>query len=183
VVYFDAQPQISLAYRVPGVAHEDFPALQLAANILGSGESSRLRRRLVLKDRIARYVGTWCRAQRAPELLTINSEPFKDHTLDEVEKTIREEVETLKNTGPTGEELQKVKNRFHANLVYRLENPTWLGMWLATNYTYYKDWRHDYQYLDRIDAVTADDIKRVAQKYLIPDNEIKVVLERKEKVQ
>jgi predicted Zn-dependent peptidase len=183
VVYFDAQPQISLGYRVPGVAHADFPALQLTANILGRGESSRLHRRLVLKDRIARYTGAWCGAQRDPGLITINSEPFKDHTLEEVEKAIREEVETLKNTGPTDEELQKVKNRYHANVVYRLENPTWLAMSLAMSYTYYKDWRHDYQYLDRIDAVTAEDIRRVANEYLIPGNEIKVVLERKEKVQ
>jgi predicted Zn-dependent peptidase len=182
-VYFDAQPQIMLAYRVPSIGHPDFPALQLAANVLGRGESSRLNRRIVLDQKMAPSAASWCSPRKEAYLFEFNSTPFKDHTIEEIERAFREEVGKLAAEGPAEKELAKVKNQFHASTVYRLESPTWYAFWLAQNAIQYKDWRFGYRYLDRIDAVTADDIKRVLKKYVVPENEIRVVLMKKEKSQ
>jgi predicted Zn-dependent peptidase len=180
-VVFDAQPQLSLSYRVPAIRHPDFPALQLAASILGGGESSRLNRRLVLQDRIASSAYSWCESMRDPYLFQVMCVPFKGHTVDEVGRAITEEVEKLKASGPTESELAKVKNEHHAGAVYRLESPTWLAMWLGESEQEYGDWREGYRYLDRVDAVTAPDIQRVLTKYAVFDNEVRVTLQQKEK--
>jgi len=180
-VVFDAQPQIVLAYRAPGAQHPDFPALQLAASILGGGESARLNKRLVLKDKIASSAYAWCGEMRDPYLLNVWCVPFKGHSVDEMEKAIKEEVEKLKKDGPEEKELAKVKNEHHANSIYRLESPVWLALWLGGNEQKYGDWREGYRYLDRIDAVTAADIQRVLSKYLVFENEVKVTLQQKEK--
>ena len=179
-VVFDAQPQIILAYRVPATSHPDFPALQLAASVLGGGESSRLYKRLVLQDKITNYAYSWCEEMRDPYLLQISSAPFKGHAVGEVETSIKEEVENLARDGPTEQELAKTKNEHHANSVYRLESPVWLGLWLGQHEQQYGDWREGYRYLDRIDAVTAADIQRVVRKYLVFANEVRVTLQQKE---
>jgi predicted Zn-dependent peptidase len=179
-VYADSQPKVAIAYRVPGYDHADFPALQLAARVLGSGNSSRLNRQLVLDKKIARSASSWCSIERDPYLFMFWGEPFKDHTVDEVEQVFREELEKLKLDGPSVRELQKVKNNLHASSIYRLDSPTWFAMWLARHYTLYSDWREGYRYLDRLDEVTVEDVKRVVGKYLIPENEIKGVMMRKE---
>jgi predicted Zn-dependent peptidase len=179
-VIFDAQSQITLAYRVPAMSHPDFPALQLAASVLGGGESSRLYKRLVLQDKSTNYAYAYCSKARDPDLFQIDSAPFKGHPVGEVEKAIKEEVEKLLRDGPSDTELAKTKNTHHASSVYRLESPTGLGLWLGQNEQQYGDWREGYRYLDRIDAVTIADIQRVVRKYLVFENEVRVTLQQKE---
>jgi predicted Zn-dependent peptidase len=180
-VIFDAKPQAIWAYRVPSKAHPDFPALELAANILGGGESSRLNLRLVLKDKIAQSAYSWCFSGRDPELFQVGCAPFEGHSVDEVEKAIREEIRKLAKDGPDPKELQKVKNQANSQIIYRLESPVWLAISFAGSEITDGDWRESYRYLDRINAVTAEDIKRVLQKYVSADHEIKVTLRPKEK--
>jgi len=182
-VYFDAQPQRSIAYHTPALLHPDYPALALASNILCRGASSRIYRRVVLDEKMANYASCWLGDSRDPDLLTFNFEPFKGRTVEEVEKTIREEVARLRKDGPEEKELQKVKSQYQAQAIYRLDSPVWFAFWASLNHLLYGDWKAGYAYLDRLNKVTAKDIQAVLAKYLIEDNEIKVTLKRKEAAQ
>ncbi|MBI4858858.1 MAG: insulinase family protein, partial [Candidatus Riflebacteria bacterium] len=117
--------------------------------------------------------------RRDPELLSISCTPFKGHSIDDVETIVRQEVEKLEKGGPEDKELRKVKKQFHASLIYRLESPTWFATWLAEKELLRGDWRDGYRFLNRIDAVTGADVRRVVAKYLGEGNEIKVWLKRK----
>jgi predicted Zn-dependent peptidase len=180
MVYFDADPQMAMSYRVPQLKHPDYPALDLACAVLGQGESSRLNKRLVLKDKLATFASCWTSDNRDPSDMSFAAMPFKGHTLEEVEKAIREEVTLLRTAGPDEKELQKIKNQYQAGAIYRLDSPVWFATWAAQNYIFYGDWRAGYEFYERVNKVTAKEIQEALAKYVTDENEIKVTLKRKE---
>jgi predicted Zn-dependent peptidase len=180
LVYFDADPQMAMSYRVPQLRHPDYPALDLACAILGQGESSRLNKRLVLKDKLATYASCWTSDNRDPSDMSFAVMPFKGHTVEEAEQAIREEIASLKTNGPDEKELQKIKNQYQASSIYRLDSPVWFATWAARNYIFYGDWKAGYAFYDRVNQVTAKEIREALVKYVTDENEIKMTLKRKE---
>jgi len=68
-------------------------------------------------------------------------------------------------------------------VIYRLESPLSLAMWIGRNILTWGDWREGYRYLDRINAVTVEDVKRVMEKYIDFNREIRVELKSREVAQ
>jgi predicted Zn-dependent peptidase len=180
VVEFDAEPQLYLAYRVPSFHHPDFPALDVLTTVLGDGRTSRLRKRLILTEQAARYARTDLELGIDPGLLEVALQPLAGRSLTEVEAMAREEMARLARSPASPDELAAVRKRMRASLVYRFESNISFARWLAQNECMAGSWRAGYEYVDRIDAVTADDVMRVAAEYLTPRNEIRVELRRPE---
>ncbi len=96
-----------------------------------------------------------------------------------VEAAVYEEIETLQKEPVPAEELQKVKNQAKANAYRRLSSPFFIDVQLLL-YDGLGDWRYINTSADKVDAVTAADLQRVAREYLTAENRTVGVFLRKE---
>ncbi|MGH2459537.1 MAG: M16 family metallopeptidase [Chloroflexota bacterium] len=132
------------------------------------GRSSRLYRMLV-DTGLCTGAGSSFGLTKDPYLFEISASLRPDTGLAEVERTIAAEIERIQHDGIRPDELEKAVKQFRAQFTYASEGVTnqayWLGdLEMVSRYTVLDD------FVDRIAAVTAADVLRVAQTYLQPTN-------------
>ncbi|MEZ4387375.1 MAG: pitrilysin family protein [Candidatus Krumholzibacteriia bacterium] len=168
----DAQPLLLVGYKIEGINHPDWPVYQAIADILGQGRTSRLYTRAVKQDQKA----VQCAAFPGfPGVLYRNSLlvlgiPAKDVTAAELEDVVLDEIDRLVEGGATAEELAGVKRRAKANFVRGLEGNDGLASQLAMTQAMTGDWRNVFREVDKMDAVTLEDIQRVAKTIFTETN-------------
>jgi len=96
--------------------------------------------------------------------------PNAGHTPQEMRTAIHKEIEKLKTTDVTDAELEMFKTRARADLLRGLNDNQGIAEQLALYQLRYGDWRELFNQLNRIDAVTKADIRRVANKVFVPSN-------------
>ncbi len=149
---------------------KDYPALQVAGNILGSGFSSRLMSTVRTKLGYAYSInGSWGAGFNSPGLFEISGSTKSATTVDTI-RVIREEVEKLRNAPVTDEELQTAKDSVLNSFVFNFDRPskTLNRMLLYEYFDYPKDFI--FQYQKAIAAVTKADILRVVKEYWKPQD-------------
>jgi len=178
-VEWDAEPRLRIGWHVPSLLHDDAPALAILGVVLAGGRTARLQRRLVMDDRIASgssaYTGP---GDRFPRLFIIDALPLSPHTPEEVERAIYEEIDRLATEGPTEAEIDRVRNQISAGNVRRIESSLGLAFQLADSESFTGDWRWTFREAERLRAVTAEDVRRVAAEYLTDANRTVAVLSR-----
>ena len=87
-----------------------------------------------------------------------------------MQKAIQEQIAKLKTSDVTDDELQMFKTRTKADLIRGLASNSGLAQQLAIYQTRYGDWRELFRYLDKVDKVTKEDIRRVANKVFQDSN-------------
>ena len=93
--------------------------LQVLADVIGGGASSRLYRKLVVEDEVAVSAGAYYSgAGNGPGRFTFYASPRGDVSLEALEANVEKEIEKLVKNGITGEELRRAKSRMHASAVY-----------------------------------------------------------------
>ena len=168
-------------WRVPGGFHDDAPALSVLARILAGGKTGRLYRRLVQDDTVATSVtASVGPAFRGPQLFTVGAQPMSGRTTAQLEAAIYEEIETLRREPPTDRELQRVRNQVETGEVHRLSSNFGLAFQIAESAAVFGDWRETFRTAERLAAVTAEDVRRVAAKYLVRSGRTVAVLVRPE---
>jgi zinc protease len=159
----DVQHTVSV-YHMPAGAHPDYAAIDVLAFVLGDSPSGRLYRALV-ETQLATAAGSQARQLReAGQLLQFTVVPV-DKDLREVERVMNETVEGVVTEPVTEIEVTRAKaailndiNRsFNSSAGIALQLSEWGSM---------GDWRLFFLHRDRIEAVTADDVNRVADAYL-----------------
>lgn len=134
----------------------------------GMGRSSRLYR-LLVDTGLCTGAGSSFGLTKDPYLFEISASLRPDTGLEEVERTIVAEIERIEHDGIRPDELEKAVKQFRAQFTYASEGVTnqayWLGdLEMVNRYTMLDD------FVERIAAVTAADVLRVAQTYLRPEN-------------
>jgi predicted Zn-dependent peptidase len=171
VVEWDAQPQLLIAFHKPSPRHADEAVFDMIDGVLSSGRTSRFYKTLVRDRRLATSVNAFTQpTERYPNLFCISATPLYPHTTREVEQAIYEVMQTLISDLPSDEELQKVRNNLHAAFLRQLQSNRGLARSLAYYQAVFGDWREMEKHLERIDRVTPQDVRRVAEKYFIPIN-------------
>ena len=154
-----------VSWHVPCITHPDVPALDVLATALGEGRSSRLYRMVREEKRLAHFISAFSYVPAQPGLFGVDAttDPDKrEATLAAVLEIITE----IQRDGLTAPELDKAKrvilnNQLGALVTMRGQASDLGSNWLLTgNLNFSRD------YLDAIQAVTADDIARVARRYL-----------------
>lgn len=155
------------SYRVaePGEAE----ALDLLSEILGGGTRSRIYQDLIVKKRIASSAGAFYQgSQYDATSFGVYGAPQGPDGLAEVEKAIDAEVSRIVKDGVSADELERAKTRFRRSMIFARDNSAGManlyGSSLATGMTI-KDVD---EWPARIEAVTPEQIKAVAAKYLVP---------------
>jgi len=180
-VEFDAEPALAVGFHKPALGHPDDFVFDVIDSVLTEGTTSRLYSKLVKEKRLAVSVmsDTNYPGVRAPNLFVIAATPRAPHTTAEVEEAILEEVERLKTEPVSAKELEKVIHNLDADLVRSLRSNSGLASQLSFYQTVAGNWRYIVQARDRIAAVTADDVQRVAGQYLTRANRTVGVLVKK----
>jgi predicted Zn-dependent peptidase len=174
-----AQPLYVEGYHRPNYRDPDDAVYDAITDLMSSGRTSRLFRSLVRDQKIAAQSAgfTGLPGTKYEHLFAFYAVPLPGHTPDEMRKAIRAEIERLKTTDVTDEELRMVKTRAKANLIRSLADNPGLAQQLGIIQTRYGDWRELFRQVERIEKVTKEDIRRVANKTFQPSNRTVGIIE------
>jgi len=167
-----AQPVYVEAYHKPSGLHPDQPIYDAIDDILSRGRTSRLYRSLVRDKKIAVTVSSFSNfpGEKYPNLWAVFAIPARGVGNEEVQTAIREELKRLKTEDVTDAELEKFKTRAKADLVRQLRSNNGIAFQFADYQRLHGDWRELFRYIDKIEQVTKEDIRRVANEILVPTN-------------
>ncbi len=169
---FPANPRLIIAYHIPVPPHPDAYPLMALVEILGNGRTSRLYKKIYEELQLTSEPPDVSQqpGERLSCLLTIEAVPRHPHTAEEVERAIYEEIEAIKETPPTERELERMRNQLDADLVRNLGSNVGIAFNLGMYAAIRGDWRAYLEDIEKMRAVTPEDVSRVARKYLVPQN-------------
>jgi zinc protease len=163
-------PAVFAGYHTPDIKHPDSYALEVLQGILSSGKSSRLYKSLVYDKQLALYAGgDYDDISNDPNLFYVYAGVMPGKSTGEVEQALYAEIEKLKTTPVTDEELQKAKNQIEASFIMGQDSIFYQAMLLGQFETV-ANWNLLEKYVDNIRAVTKEDVQRVARQYFSEDN-------------
>lgn len=168
-------PLVWMAFNVPPADHEDHYALTLASQVLSTGESSRLRRRLISESSAALDVIAQVDRRKGPGLLLLGGVPNQGVDATEVERMMSEEVERLGSEGVTLEELEAARNQVLTGAVTQRLTVQGKAQLLQSYMLYHDSPFRVNEDLARFHEVTVEDVRRVAATYLVPGNRTVVI--------
>ncbi len=168
----DAQvPFVMMGFRVPNYSSEDSYALDILESILSNGKSSRLYQSLVYDQKNSLAVGAeYSVMQTDPGLFYFYSLVNPSAKVEAVEEALQREIVRLQTEPPSDQELQRAKNQVEAARVFEQDSNFRHAMLIGQAESIGAGWRQIDQFVERIRAVTAKDIQRVAKHYLSQDN-------------
>lgn len=165
----------SVAYPSTRAGSEDAYALDLLANILGEGQSSRLYKDLVYSEQLATGVSAYNYTPKDPGLFQIYVSLKPGASFEKARKSTLGQIFKLRNTLVKEKELQKAKNQVMKSYVDSIKTIGGKAYLLALNETLFSDYKEIFKDLDKYSQVTVEDIRTVAKKYL-KVNQANVVL-------
>ncbi len=172
VIREQTQPFYIEGYHRPSYRDPDDAVYDAISDIMSNGRVSRLYRSLVEQQQIAAEAAGFSGfpGEKYPSLFAFYAIPAPGHTPAEMREAIHKEIEKLKTTDVTDEELEMYKTRTRADLLRGLADNQGLANSLAEYQTRYGDWRELFLQLDRVDKVTKADIRRVANQVFVASN-------------
>jgi predicted Zn-dependent peptidase len=166
------QPFYLEGYHKPDYRDPDDTVYDAISDIFSNGRTSRLYRSLVRDQQIAAAAAGFGAfpGDKYPSLFAFYAVPLPGHTPEQMRDAIHKEINKLKTSDVTDEELQMYKTRSRADLLRGLGDNQGLAEQLATYQQRYGDWRELFRQLDKIDKVSKADIRRVANKTFVDTN-------------
>jgi zinc protease len=173
---------VQASYHAPQATHPDFPAMQALDSLLSgpsnlsmfgdglSNKTSRLYRGLVEKE-LAVTISGGMNVTMDPYLYSFNAIVRPDREVEQVLGALDDEIKRLQDTPPSQAELQRAVKQARALHAYGSERITNNAFWLGfaemfAQYEWYMG------VLERLEGVTPEDVQRVAQTYLRPQNRV-----------
>ncbi len=175
-------PYLVMGYKVPAVgqdAEEWEPyALEVMAGILDGGSSARFAKNLVRGSQIATNASAGYDAFTPhQELFVVDGTPAQGHDIKELETALRDEIEKLKTASVSEQELARVKAQVVAGKVYEKDSIFYQAMQIGMLETTGFNWKHGDEFVDRVRAVTPEQVQAVAKKYFVDDHLTVAVLD------
>ena len=169
------EPYMIMGYKTPVIATAEESwepyALEMLVAVLDGGNSARFSRNLVRGSEVAVSAGADYNAfTRLPGMLLIDGTPAQGHTLEELERALRQEIGRLRLEPVTEEELQRVRTQVIASKVFELDSVFYQAMEIGMLETVGLDWRLIDQYVAALKQVTPEQVRAVAERYLVDDN-------------
>ena len=169
-------PAIAIAFKAVAANNPDRPALDVLQTILAHGESSRLYRAIVRGKEIATGVDISFNYGIDPELFWFYGQLRPGHTSAELEAAINAELVKIRDAEPDWAELRKAKNILQADYVRGLQSVSGRANRLGFYETVFGDYAALFREVDLWEAVTAADVRRVAETYLVDSGRTTVEL-------
>jgi predicted Zn-dependent peptidase len=166
------QPFYIEGYHRGSYKDPDDAVYDAISDIMSNGRVSRLYRSLVRDQQIAAEAQGFSPypGDKFAGLFAFYAVPIPGHTPQEMAGAIHKEIDRLKTTDVSDEELAMFKTRTRADLLRGLADNQGLALALAEYQTRYGDWRELFNQLDKVDKVTKADIRRVANQVFVASN-------------
>jgi len=168
-------PYLLMGYKVPVLNSiendDDVYALEVLSGILSGGSSTRLMANLIRGSQIAASVSAgYDMNSRLANLFLFDGVPTQGRSVEALETAVLEQIELLKNEPVSKKELARIKAQVIASSVYEKDSNFYQGMQLGMLETVGIGWQKSTEYVDKVKAVSAENIQYVANKYLIEDH-------------
>jgi zinc protease len=167
-------PYLVMGYKAPSLLtteHDWEPyALDVLSYLLDGGDYARLTKNLVRGSQVAASASAgYDPYDRLQSLFLVLGVPAQGHSVAELEAALRAEVERLRAAPVDPAELARVKTQVVAENVFQRDSVFYQAMEIGELETVGLGWRTADQYVDRIRAVTPEQVQTVAKKYLVDD--------------
>jgi zinc protease len=169
-------PYLLMGYHVPALNNLETDwepyALEVLAGVLSGNPAARLNQRLVRDSQLAidASAGYDIMARGRQSVFALDATPSEGKTVVEIEAALLQQIEQIKETGVTAEELERVKAGVIAADVYKRDSMFYQGMQIGTIETIGFPWKFLDDYPKKLRAVTPEQVQAVAKKYLLKDN-------------
>jgi predicted Zn-dependent peptidase len=163
-------PAFHIGYHIPPDRSPDHYPLELLAIILGDGQSSRLYQKLVKTDEILTEIHVSTDGRRGPDLFSFWAVCASGHTGEEARRTIFGTLDDIARRGVTQRELEKAVNRVASSFIFGLQSNLSRARTLAEYEMYFGDAQLLRDELAPYQAITREDIQRVARQYFDATN-------------
>jgi zinc protease len=161
-------PMIIMAYHIPAGNTPDNYAMQVLANVLATGESSRLYQLLVKQKQLVTDVEVQAGVRRGPSLFYILAHLRPGVKTEDVEKAIDEEIDNVQKSGITDRELEKARTQFRRGQIQNRQSDLNVAIRLGHDAVYFDDPNLINTIFEKYNAVTAEQVRQAALKYLVP---------------
>jgi len=171
-VFDQSQPFLLMGFHRPSYTHPDDPVYDAIADYLGQGRTSLLYKNLVKKNKIATSAQAFASFPGGKYACQfgIFVVPAKGITAEECETEILAEIEKLKAELISVEDLDEIKARAKSSFINQLSSRTGMAGQLVLYENFFGDWRDMFTSLDKINAVTPEDVRRVATELFTREN-------------
>jgi zinc protease len=170
-VYDNIQlPAVIQAYHMPAQGTKDYYALSMLTTLLTGGESSRLSKRLIDREKLAVAAQSIPFNLEDPSVFLLFAVANFGKTNDEIEKVIDEEIEKVKSENITDDEFTKIRNQVETGFIEKNSTVQGKAMQLGNYYVFFGDANLINSEIDKFTTVTKNDIQRVANEYLVKEN-------------
>ena len=160
-------PRLMISWPSVNMHSADQPPLDVLSDILGLSRVARMTKALVYDNQVATNVSAFQNPSENVGQFVVIVTPRPEHTLTEVETQVDSIIDLIKRDGPTAEELKRVKAGALRSSLEGLQSNLGKAFQLANDQTFFNDPSYSFTVaFARTQAVTAADVKRVANKYL-----------------
>lgn len=176
-------PYVIIGFHVPAVVDKpenDWEpyALEVMSAILDGGSAARFSDQLVRGQQVATAVSTsYDPFARLAGYFLIDGNPARERNVEQLEKAVLEQLKMLQENPVSETELRRVKAQIIASNVYERDSVFYQAMKLGLMETTLNNWRLSETHNERLQAVTAEQVKYVASKYFLPENMTVAVLD------
>jgi zinc protease len=175
-------PQLVMAYHTPVIRDpkQDWKpyALDMLAGVLDGNGSARLNQHLVREQQVASAAGAgYDDVSRGPSLFTLDATPSTGKTVQDVEAALREQIALLVKDGVNDDELKRVKAQVMAGEVYKRDSVFYQAMQIGQLESIGLGYQAIPVMLEKLQAVTAEQVQQVAKEFLQDDNLTVAVLD------
>jgi zinc protease len=174
-------PYVMAVFHVPNFPHEDNYALDVLASIL-SGKSGRLYRNIVYEKKLALDAfGEYDNFNKDPMLFYLGGTAAPGRDIAELENALYQEIDVLKQSPPSEEEVQKAKNQVEASFIMS-QDSLYSQARLTGMFEMLGGWQLQDKYVEGIRKVTPGEVQKAAQKYFSEENRtVGVLIPKKRK--
>jgi predicted Zn-dependent peptidase len=168
---------IAITFHIPNFQDPDQVALSAISELLSSGKSSRLYKKLVDEKKLVNQIYAYNMELKDPGVFLFLAVANPGVKAERVEKEIWDEIEKLKKGEVDPKELEKIKTNTKADFIFSLENSSDVAN-LFGSYLAKGDLKPLLTYEENIDKLTVKDLQRVAEKYFTKKNSTTVILRK-----
>lgn len=168
-------PYLLMGYHAPALKNPDQDwepyALDVLSSILDGHAAARLNKELVQQQQLASSVGAgYDLIARGPSMFLLDGTPSEGKSVADLEAALRVEIDKIKKDGVSEEELQRVKAQTVASKVYQRDSMFYQAMLIGQVESAGMSYKALDTILDKLKAVSAEQVRDVARKYLVDDS-------------
>lgn len=175
-------PTLYVGYNVPGIntATEEWEvyALRMLAGVLDGGYSARIETELVRKQQVAASAGAgYGGFSLGDTLFYMNGVPAQNRSLEELEQALMQQIANLQTNLASAEEMERVKAQVISGIVFQQDSISSQANQIGRMESIGRRWQEADALPEKLSAITPEQIRQVAQKYLIPKNKTVATLQ------